>query len=442
MALFIAANPRYLIQNTVGKSCLDYFDDFHQFLRRAMNTFEYNRWIAYPAEGNDKKSSTLLSLTHSLCRSFFERVGGIKQESIGLIYRTMRRGSEVETKKMLKGESLWNQFLLEDENLRSLLSKFPNGPLFKTLDFIRENHEEVISAFDPISQKNLPLKLYQMEGGEHFIDFLRIPSPTKQSLIHKVEIIEEFQGFLRSLDSKKKKHLIINLQDRTSWREYARSRSLENFQKNAEFSENLFVFSLPKDTDFYYQNHEYLNMNRYDDFIHAFQMQLKKPEECGYYFPSIFPSSELNSFAEKVFPLIHTWFFHQKEILTRRNREDFIEIFYQFLILKILDFLEPNSVSFTCKDAIDTGAAESSIFYGFLKLLTGDFSKKEEQNFFLWLLYTPALFIRERAIDPERLHRVLSCLEKVDMSISVNKAKIVKAFNPIVSLEKFQVHHI
>lgn len=445
IALFLAANPRYLIQNTTGKSCLHYFDDFHQFLRSSMNTVEYQKWIAYPPEKSDRTASVLLYLTHSLCRSFFERVGGIKQESIGLIYRTMRRGTEAAEKKLLKGETVWNQFLLEDENFRTLLSKFPNGPLFKILDLIREEEgEESSIPFDPIGQKNLPLRLYQIKNSEKVIDFIRIPSPTRQSLITKVEIIEEFRGFLRSLsqERKKKSHMIVNLQDRASWKECARSRGLENLQKNAEFNSQLFVLTLPKDTDFYYQNNEYLNLNKSDDFIKEFKLQLKTPEEYGYYFPSSFKLSRLNSFAEKIFPAILVHFFHGKNTLTRRNREDFIEIFYQFLILEIIQTLEPDSVSFTCKDAVDTGSAQGALFYGFLKVFDGSFSKKEDRDFFLWLLYTPALFIRERAIDSERLTRVLSVLERVDSSVSENREKLLKVFDGMLPLENLKVQHL
>lgn len=441
IALFLAANPRYLIQNTIAKSCLEYFADFHQFLRSALKTSEYQRWIAYPSEGNDKITSQLIFLTHSLCRSFFQRAGGVKQESIGLIYRTMRRGTEKEKKKLAKGETLWNRFLIEDENLRSLLLKFPNGPLFKILDYIRGSDEEKMIPFDPIAQNNLPLRLYQMEGGDKEIDCLRIPSPTSQLLISKVEIIEEFRGFLRALSSeqKRKTHLMINLQDRTSWKECARSRKIENLQKNAEFSSQLFVLTLPKDTDFYHQNNEYLNLNQSAQFIEAFKLQLKESEASGFCFPTGVNLTEILSFADKAMPAILTYFFHGKNTLTRRNREDFIEIFYQFLILKVMEEISSQSMSFTCKDAIDTGAAQGAMFYAFLKLLNGNLEKKEDQDFFLWLMYTPALFIRERAVDSERLMRALSSLERIDAGFSEHRNKIFKAFKGLISLESLAV---
>lgn len=434
IALFLAANPRYLVQNTTGKSCLQYFDDFQRFLRAAMQTTEYQKLIAYPPERSDKISHLLLYIVHTLSRSLFERVGGIKLESIGLIHRAMRKGEEIKQGKkehLAKGDTVWNQFLIDDEKYRTLLAKFPNGPLFKILDLVREEQEEdVIIPFDPIGQENLPSRLFEIQRKGKKIDILRIPSPTRQSLIHKVEIVDEFRGFLRSLtqEGAEKKHLLINLQDRTSWKEYARSKALENLQMNAEFNHPLIVITLPKHTDFYHQSNEYLNLNNADDFLKIFVEQVNSSEECGFFLPPQLKKSELTRFVEMVLPAIHKHFFHEKNTLTRRNREDFIEIFYQFFLLKCIDMLEPSSVSFTCKDAIDTGAASHAAFYGFLKLLTGDFSSKQEQDFLRWLLYTPALFIRERAIDPERLNRTLSVLERVDGEMADHGHQIFKTF--------------
>ncbi|PIS02766.1 MAG: hypothetical protein COT85_01670 [Chlamydiae bacterium CG10_big_fil_rev_8_21_14_0_10_42_34] len=451
IALFVAANPRYLLQNTMGKSCLQYFEDFHHFLRRAMRTSEYQKLIAYPPDKTDKTAHLLMYLTHALCRSFFERAGGVKLETIGLIHRTMRRGEEIKqkgNKRLVKGESIWNQFMLDDEKFRTLLAKFPNGPLFKILDLIREEQEEDINIpFDPIGQNNLPSRIFQIEKVGKKIDVLHLPSPIRQAQIHKAEFVDEFQGFLRSLtqDSPVRKHLIINLQDRSSWKEYARSKAIENLQFNAEFNHQLLVITLPKYSDFYYQNNEYLSLNKADDFIKAFEKQLKTPEESGYFLPPELKKGELEQFIDKVLPAIHKHFFHQKNSLTRRNREDFIEIFYQFFVLKCIDMLEPHSVSFTCKDAIDIGAAQQGAFFGFIQLLTGDFSEKENQDFLRWLLYTPALFVRERAIDPERLNRTISALERIDGEMKESGKEILKVFGDLYQGQTFktiQVKHL
>ena len=230
IALLLTNNPRYLIQNTTGKSCINYYADFLMFLRAAMQTPEYQKLIAYPPDKSQKLLNGLLNLTHSLCRAFFTRAEGIKQEAIGLIHRSMRRGEEL-SKTRLKGDTLWNQYQIDDEKLRALLAKFPNGPLFKVLDLIRlEQEEDVHIAFDPVGQENFPSKLFTFQVEGKSVDVLRMPSPTRQAFVHKAEIIDEFRGFLRSMAGEKR-HLLINLQDRDSWKEGVRCRILEGLQK-------------------------------------------------------------------------------------------------------------------------------------------------------------------------------------------------------------------
>ena len=104
--------------------------------------------------------------------------------------------------------------------------------------------------------------------------------------------------------------------------------------------------------------------------------------------------------------------------------------------------VDPTSISFTCKDAIDTGSAATASFYGFLKLLNSDFTKKEEQDFLRWLLYTPALFIRERGIDPERLNRSLSMLQRFDSQMTQKGADVMNQFGELLNLKTIQVKHL
>jgi hypothetical protein len=430
-ALLLSTNSKNLMQNAAPKSSLQYFYDFFSFLRRALKTDEYQKFLAYPSE-EDKATKFLVSLAHALCKSLFMRKGGVKLEAMGLIHRTMRKGEEIKQKKadrLLKGDTVWNQFLLDDEKFRTLLAKFPNGPLFKILDLVQEAvDKDTVTPFDPLAQDNIPSCIYQVEYGKKNIDVLRIPSPTRQHEINKAEVTPEFRGFLRALAEANKKHLLINLQDRNSWKEYARVRALEALQAHAEFNKQIAVVSLPKNTEFYYQSGPYEKLDGAQNFTKALIEQLKNPQEHGYFFPSQISSSFLMEFAEKAVSLIHTHFFQGAKKLDRKSREDFIEIFYQFLILKCIETIQPTSMSFTCKDAIDTGAAAAAGFYGFIKLANEDFSKREEQDFLRWLLYAPALFIRERAILPERLIRTLSFLEQVDLSMSQSEKSIAKGF--------------
>lgn len=432
LALFLSSNSRHLIQRTTGKHSIQYFDDFHYFLREAFKSPEYQKWIAYPPPKSDKESNLLLYLIHKLSFWLCARSGGIKQEAIGLIHRTMRRGEELQPREHLhKGETVWNQLLFDDEKFRTLLHKFPSGPLFKTLDSIRGDQEEgILVPFDPWIQGNLPSRLYPMRKGTKEIQVLRFATPTRQSMINRVEIIDEFRGFLRFMGSEKKgkKHLLINLQDRLSWQEMARSTAIEQLQSSQTFANQLVVLTLPKDTEFYHQINAFSEMNSAEAFIKAFREQLVDAEKGGFYFPPQWTRGDLIKFADTALPLIHKYVFDEKNILTRQNREDFIEIFYQLIIAKAIDYFDVNSVSFTCKDAVDTGAFASGMFYGFLKLLQGELVLKEDLDFLRYLFYWPALSVRERASDPEQFNRSLSCLSTFEGALQENGSKIVKSF--------------
>ncbi len=434
MALLIAANPRNLVQNTSVKTCQQYFEDFLYFLRASLKTDEYQKFVAYPPDKSDKMAHLLLNLTHMLAFGLYTRVGGVKQEAVGLIHRTIRKGTESPKAIFQKGETLWSQLLIDDENYRSRLAKFPSGPLFKTLDLVRFEEEEPI-PFDPVMQGNIPMQLFKIQAKGKQIDFLKLPCPTRQHVINKVEILDEMRALLRFYNTAKpaQKHLLINLQDRTSWKEFIRCKALEDMQKNAEFNPALVVVTIAKNTDFYSQANEYAELEKEGLFCATFLKQLEQAEGCGFYFPGSSKAAELTAFAGTLMPLIHRHFFGKKNTLDRREREDFIEIFYQFLTLKLIDQYNPTSVSFTCKDALDTGASASAMFYAFIQLLKGEFEDKKTVDYFRWLLYAPSLFVRERVLDSERLMRALTALERLSDGVEKNRKALLRDLEGVYS---------
>ncbi len=430
MALFLSSNTRHLLQRTVVKSCTQYFVDFQRFLRLAMKSPEYQKWVAYPPSKKEILENQLLFLVSKLCDCLIRRKCGIKQEAIGLIHRTMRRGAELNGKEELHFEDMsWSKLLYEDEKFRTLLHKFPSGPLLKTLDTVREAQEDgVLIPFDPWIQGNFPVSLFSLKMKKREVEVLGFAAPIRQPMINRVEIVDEFRGFLRHLSHSRKKHLLINLQDRLSWRETARSTAIEDLQKNQLFKDSLIVMTLPKDTDFYHQRNAFNNMHQADAFLSAFEDQLINGEQNGFYFPTVWEKGDLLKLASKTFGLIHRYVFDEKNTLTRQMREDFIEIFYQVLVSEAIDRFEADSLSFTCKDGVDTGAYATGLFYGFLKSLEGGLQTKENIDFLRYLFYWRALSVRERAADPEQFVRALSALEAWSRAMEDKSGKLVKAF--------------
>jgi hypothetical protein len=291
-----------------------------------------------------------------------------------------------------------------------------------------------MNGFDPIAQQNQPGQLYSLSSGETHITCLRLPCPTSQTYISKASIVEEFEGFLHSLASPKTKqlHLLLNMQDRTSWEEHARCVAIENMQKD----DALIVVTLPKNTEFYQQSGTYSEWDDAAEFMKQLKEQAASGEQCGFHFP---PGLDLKSFTDKAMKTIHTLFFGEKERLTHKNRLDFIEIYYMLLTLKLLEDLHPDSFSFTCKDAVDTGAVASAELFAFLRVMN-DSSRisKEEANFLLWMLYAPALMNRERAVDLDRLSRMERALAVIQAELDAHREKTVEACSKLYKLPFFR----
>ena len=146
-----------------------------------------------------------------------------------------------------------------------------------------------------------------------------MPSPTKQFLIHQAQIVEEFQGFLRSFPQTAKKHLLINLQDRTSWQEHARSIALEDLQKQAEFRDSIMVISIPKSTEFYYQTGSYLNLNQASSFKKQLKEQVESGPACGFFFPPKISEKEINQFTDSCVEKVHEHFYGEKKQLLEQR---------------------------------------------------------------------------------------------------------------------------
>lgn len=424
MALMLAANARNSIQATTGKTCLLYFCDFHTFLRQAVLSDEYQRYIlADPAE-MDPFHFSLLNLSHSLCMHFFFRVVNPK-ECIDFIYKLIGKGKGKDAR--LDSSKFFSELLDEDERLREVIDQFPNGPILKTLDVLKQKAEE--KAFDPLVQENFPHQLYNFKVHTHHITCIHLPTPVHQEVINNVQIVEEFKGLLRSMSREMggKKFLMINLQDRTTWKEHARCIALENLQKEAEFARTFYVVTLPKNTDFYLQTSSYLKFDNAQDFKSQLLLQIKSGPDCGFFFPQKIKDKDINAFSEQCVDSIHKVFFENKESLTRTHRLDFIEIFYLMLIYKILEWIEPDALSFSCKDGIDVGAATAAGFFLFVRLFSEDPKlKKSTIETVLWMLHAPALLVRERCGNIQRFHRMISSLSHIDATLQKRRKTVLK----------------
>jgi len=441
MSLMLACNAKNLHENTMGKVCTRYLKDFHRFLRDILASPDYLRLISHSFEEMDTLSKSLVNLVHALCFGLFCHAGK-KQEMLDYMNALYKRANEGESPQRRGGIDT-NVFMSEiydlHDSVTTMLKKYPNGPLFKTLDIFQERNEK--EGFDPIGQGHPPYYLVTLSKRDFDAKCLKIPCPTLHAHINKAEVIDEFKGFLRHFEAKQEldKHVHFNLQDSISWEEHARCASLVKLENQAEFSNQLTLVTLPKKSDFYFQAEEYLKVDSAKDFLKLLEEQIKSGEECGYFFSKDLDQKEILEFVKKILPIIHTHFFKKAAKLSRKERLDFIEIFYQFLMLKILDLSKPDTFTFSCKDGVDVGASASAAFFGLVKLLGKDPKwSEEEQDHFYWILCGPALTVRERLVDYQRFSRMASSLSILTDGLTKEHDKILKALQPLFSAKLFQ----
>lgn len=425
MALRMATSPKNLSENRGFKSCLEYYGDFHLFLRQAMRTPTYEKLL------DDEKpfSRTLRQLTHALCCSFFLRIEP-KKEALLLLGHLMEEGSTLlhpEPRLEKRGElQLWDHFLAQDESLRTILAQYPNGPVMKTLNVFRETIE--LEGYDPLLHQNFPSQLFVFEGGPFHVTVIRCPSPTIQTTIQKAWVAPEFIGFLHyyQKEIKPDKHLLISLEDARGWNHQARCKALEELASDPAFGAVFAMARLPRDTDFYFQEGEYAQMGGAPVFIEQFLTQIAGGSTCGFLFPKWVEEKEVAHFSHHALEAIHRLFFEGKTSLTQGQRLDFIEIFYQLLTLKLIEWTECDSISFTCKDAVDKGAALNGLFFGFLCLLQkGKHLEQKEKELLHWAFYSPALLLRGRAVDQQRFERSIGALRAIHHVILQHPHKVI-----------------
>jgi hypothetical protein len=428
--LSLATSAHNLSEKKAKKGADQYFADFCCQLSESFVASDYRALVGFEKNQLNQLMKDLLLFGYRLCFAFFHHIES-KGPMMGFLNDLMGRLGQGETVKFIEPSQMWTSFLEGHAHLQKVLNKYPNGPLFKLLDHFQLAED---SSYEPLIQQHIPQSLYRIECHGWSLDVLKVPSPTRQERIDKAEGSLIFLSYLHGLNfsEKKSKVFFVNLQDRTSWQEASRCHYLESLNSKAEFNKVIQVATLAKQTIFYHQEEEYLTLHHAADFKKLLQEQISSAQECGFYFVEDIAPIHLNKFCDSCIELIHRHIFGGKETLSRKNRRDFIEIFYNFLILKLIDIKKPNYLLLSCKDGVDTSATTSAGLFGFIKILSqDDIWSPEEADFFLWMMHSSALMERERAVFPERFERTVHALMTLQAELILNKAVIVKDFQKL-----------
>lgn len=434
-SLSLAANPKNLVLSKSGKTCATYFHDCQQFLREVLSSKEYKILEDHSLDELDRLSQSLVLVICTFSHALITQVG--KREIWeAFIDNLIKENKLVHSKTTL---NLFHSLLESYDSIQALLDHYPSGPLFKTIDTFKNRGED--EGFDPFMQGNCSEFIYSLSSKSLYTQCLRMPCPTFHSHINQVNIIDEFKSFLYSLTVKgvAKKYLMINLQDLMSWEEHARCKALEELQKNANYNSQFILVTLAKKGDFYNQRDTYLDTSDVNAFFSLIEDQINGGEECGFFFSYQISQEKLKAFTKKIFLVLHKHFFEGKKSLSRKERLDFIELFYLFISLKIIEWTSPDYFSFTCKDGVDVGATMAAGFYTLIKLLSSDqkWSEREVKHL-VWLFLGPAFKVRERLVNYHNLNRAISALSCLAVALEKDQKVILKALVSLYDFRLFQ----
>lgn len=443
MALMLAANPQNRSHLNPPKSCKYFFYDFQHYLRETLTSFEYQKLRSFPPPSSSVFLNTMMDIIHTLSWSLFFQTADL--ESLPFVVDDMLEEGKVSVRKKgaksNKPSNFWDGLEEDYLHIQRYLMSYPVGPIFKTLEILQEGQGD---AFDPYQMGNTPLEFQALDIDGNALSLLRLPSPTNQELISKVRLDQEFAGLVDALSASHdpKSHLIVNLQDRTEWNEFARSDFLEKLPKDPEFVKTLETVTLTKKSDFYHQTGAYQTLSKAKDFFKQIVFHLHS-KETGFYFAPWLEEKIFNGFVEKIIGQIHRFFFNGKSTLNQEERQDFIEILYQLLNLKLIEATEVTSMSFTCKDGLDQGAIQTLTFFSFLKLISGQkMGPRERQKMHLLLFAYPVL-IRNRPTQAEGFLRMIRCLKRVEAILAKHsKGQFHKTFKPLFEFDISQIDFI
>lgn len=407
MAIFLAANPRNLLRNSPVKSCSEYFGDFQHYLRRALTSREYRKKLAYQGRKMDHLDRCMIRLCHMFCRALYMRSQG-HLEALPVLDKLLKAEAREQGIKNFAKMPLLEQIQTSHDLMDALFERHPNGPVRKFLEAMEKQKE---GGFDPLMQENSPHQWLDLYMEDHRIRLTHMASPTAQIYVDRCDVVPEFKAFIQSCKRGhfKRKHLIFNLQDRTSWLEHPRCECLEKFADQTEYSKHLDVVSLTKETYFYHQNDVYHDEEDSAAFTQHLLEQLRG-DSTGFHFTPYLRRYVLGNFADRLVEAVHETFFGDKDLLSRDERHAFIEIVYLFIQLKVLDLVSPDSFSFSCKDGLDIGCCAAAEFYAFVQLINNRRWSKEDVDMLFFMFQGPSLYLRERAVLPERFNRSMNAL--------------------------------
>lgn len=415
VALKMAANTQNITHRDDLKNCFAYFRDFQMYLRNCVNSVEYQKMLAYPPGKSSKLAHAVQQLIQFISMAVYTQLWSYHElhGPVSMLIHKAVESASVDHKKTSASENqVWKSLAGEYAAMAKYLKGNAAAPLDKLIAMLESGDYR---SYDPMMHDNLPTQLFSLYVQERKIQFARWPSPTNQEYINKVQVSEEFKAFLYACfhEHMVSTALMINLQDRLTWKEHSRSVALEELANRESFARHIEVATLPKDNEFYHQLAPYSQENQAEAFMNALKEQVGDAS-CGFLVPAPLKAELMKEFIPQVLQGIHRVFFSAKNVLTREQRLDFIELFYLFLELKMIEKVKPDIVGFTCKDGLDVSLSSAAEIFLLLKLINQErLSEMDKENLEV-MIFGPCLMNRERLMLPDRFNRMTGTMKVIE----------------------------
>ncbi|AAF39097.1 calcium-binding protein [Chlamydia muridarum str. Nigg] len=397
MALFLARHEATAVSQHPKKENLRYFNDFLHFLRKATAILNEKDLL----DLQEKHSQSLVS---SLSAKLYDHTIDFEEAINYIVLNISSKIQKEEGKKSLSAGQYVSEIY---DELHRLFSKYPNGPLFKAIDRMLDPY---LKEFDPILLGILPCLEGKLHQGDKEIKIIRTPSPVSQSSILYANCNGEFLHFLDSKMRQGDKVLVVNIQNRLSRKDRARSRIIEESLQNYP---STYVLAFPEPEDLL-DGLERIHgeLETFADFFSVVQQEFFKPKTQGFCLLPEETKQRMGVFLERIVPSLKDVFFSKKKILFKNDKTLLLHLIYYFIVFNLIEQLDPNILVVMSKDGLDY----ASIFVSGFAFFEDQGSWDEDSlKLMVAKILAPTLVARDRLVFAQHMElfsKFLNCLRK------------------------------
>ena len=397
-ALETALQAIHQSETKKSKGVVEYFNDFKTLFGSAMQSTEFKKMLTYPPENEHSWEYATMHLSEVLASSFVLGASlstDLMRSFTGFVaWGSVAAEEEVGAQDGTLSRWLNTQYAA----LRHLVGTTANATLGRMLEELKKRQ---IYTFEPLIDGAIPHHLCDLSWADRVIPIVQMPSPTRQDRIDAAIPTEIFQVALHRIVREEGPVLIVNLQDRSAWRDGARCLAIEGLS-----GDGASVLSLPRDGEWYQQEGDFEKLSSAKRFKEAMVLQILGEGVHGI----TVSEDSLRHLIDE----LHTAIYGGRNSLTKTMRCELIDLVHLFLILRAIEEVKPGSVLVCCKDGLDiTGTAIGGLFSWMKFLNQRPFSEEEKTWLGTAVLGLP-LIERQRLLFPDRFRRLVNLIKVLE----------------------------